>query len=185
MPLSRSEQMSRIRGKDTRPELVLRSALWRSGLRYRLGRTVLGTRPDLVFPKNRVAVFVDGCFWHGCPEHYTRPRSSSGFWAQKLRANVDRDARQTSTLESAGWRVVRVWEHDVWSNTQEVIGLVCLALTSRTWNPEADWRVLSVSPSGVGREETEQVVLARLRDLEVTRVETRERRASGGSDFRA
>lgn len=158
--------------------------MWRGGLRYRLGQTVLGTRPDLVFPKKRVVVFVDGCFWHGCPQHYTRPRSSSEFWDRKLQENVERDARQTSLLESAGWRVVRVWEHDVWRHTGEVTELVHRALNSESWAPGVDWRVLRVSPAEEGPEELEQVLLGRLRNLEATRVEARVRKASGGSNFR-
>ncbi|HYO69174.1 MAG TPA: very short patch repair endonuclease, partial [Archangium sp.] len=87
MGLTRSEQMSRIRGKDTSPERLLRSALWRAGLRFRLqSRTPYG-RPDVVFSKARVAVFIDGCFWHGCPDHYVRPRTRNDFWSSKLLEN--------------------------------------------------------------------------------------------------
>src|SRR5262245_41107618 len=100
--------MSRIRGKDTAPELALRHALWHRGLRYRKSVRVLGVRPDLTFLRAKLAVFVDGCFWHGCPEHYVRPRSESrAFWASKLRNNTDRDERQTRALEEQGWTVVR------------------------------------------------------------------------------
>lgn len=90
--------MARIRGKDTGPEVALRRALWQAGLRYRLGMRVEGTRPDLTFPRARLVVFVDGCFWHGCPLHYVRPRTKEEFWALKLAVNTDRDRRQTVLL---------------------------------------------------------------------------------------
>jgi DNA mismatch endonuclease (patch repair protein) len=122
MTLSRSEQMSRVRGKHTEPERLLRAALWAAGMRYRLhARTPVG-RPDLVFCGPKVAVFIDGCFWHGCPLHYARPRSREEFWATKLKTNVDRDARQSAALASAGWRVVRLWEHEV---VEDLAGCVC------------------------------------------------------------
>ena len=108
----RSALMSRIRGSDTTPELLLRQRLWSDGLRYRLKYKVPAGRPDLVFPGARVVVFMDGCFWHGCPDHYVRPSSRSTFWAQKLAENVERDQRQTRELEAAGWRVIRIWEHE-------------------------------------------------------------------------
>ena len=105
----RSRMMSRIRGRNTRPERRLRQALWAAGLRYRKhAKTPVG-RPDLVFVGPRVAVFVDGCFWHGCPRHYVRPRSRTDFWSRKLRENVDRDRRQTLELHVRGWTVVRIW----------------------------------------------------------------------------
>lgn len=112
--MDRSENMSRIRGKDTSPEVFLRRSLWAQGLRYRKHLRILGARPDLAFVGHRLAVFVDGCFWHGCPEHYVRPRGPNHqFWAMKLRTNTDRDARQTLMLEGAGWTVIRIWEHEL------------------------------------------------------------------------
>src|SRR5215475_6215393 len=98
MVLTRSEQMARIRGAHTSPEVELRSLLWRSGLRYRLHVKALPGRPDLVLSRSRVAVFVDGCFWHGCPDHYVRPRSRTRFWAEKLSQNVQRDCQQHCQL---------------------------------------------------------------------------------------
>jgi len=102
------------RKRDTRPERALRSALHRRGLRYRLH-----TRPaearcqvDIVFPTARVAVFIDGCFWHRCPEHGVRPRTNSEYWDAKIARNVARDRRNNAELEAAGWTVMRVWEHE-------------------------------------------------------------------------
>jgi DNA mismatch endonuclease, patch repair protein len=144
MVLSRSEQMSQIKGKNTTPERVLRSALWRAGLRYRLhARTPVG-KPDVVFPQMRVAVFIDGCFWHGCPEHYVRPRSRESFWKHKLKENIERDRRQTLGLEALGWRVVRIWEHEVFEMTAELVSRVQSALEDPHWSPQDDWRVVQV-----------------------------------------
>src|SRR5689334_4318438 len=113
MAMTRSEQMARIRSSNTAPEQLLRAALRSEGLRFRIGTCAPGSRPDVVFAGRRVAVFIDGCFWHGCPEHYLRPRSRPDYWAVKLATYVERDRRQTAELTSLGWRVCRVWEHEV------------------------------------------------------------------------
>ncbi len=144
MPLSRSEQMSRIRGKNTSPEVRLRKALWAAGRRYRLHYKTPAGRPDVVFPGARVAVFIDGCFWHGCPVHYVRPRSREAFWAAKLRTNVDRDRAQTLKLEDAGWRVVRVWEHEVYEHLEAVVARIVAALDADSWAGEPSERVVKV-----------------------------------------
>lgn len=111
-PAQRSETMRRVRGTDTSCEVALRSALHRRGLRYSLRRRLPG-KPDIVFTSARVAVFVDGCFWHGCPEHCRRPSSNRAYWNAKIERNVARDRRVDSELKAMGWRVVRVWEHAV------------------------------------------------------------------------
>lgn len=144
MALTRSEQMSRIRGKDTSPERLLRSALWQAGLRFRLQTRTPSGRPDVVFAKARVAVFIDGCFWHGCPEHYVRPRTRNEFWSAKLRENVERDRRQTIHLETEGWRVCRFWEHQIFEALPEVVDTVRAALHDAPWNPPSSWRVIQV-----------------------------------------
>lgn len=115
MPTSdaRRELMGRIRGRDTRPEILLRQCVWTLGLRYRLQYRIGRTRPDMVFIGAKLAVFVDGCFWHGCPLHSTKPKNNRDFWKQKLSRNVARDAEQTQWLESQGWRVLRIWEHEI------------------------------------------------------------------------
>ena len=101
---------------DTGPERALRSALHAKGFRYRKDRPipVQGgvVRPDIVFSGTRLAIFVDGCFWHACPVHWTQSKSNTEFWDEKARQNKARDRRQTEDLESAGWRVVRIWEHE-------------------------------------------------------------------------
>jgi DNA mismatch endonuclease (patch repair protein) len=105
------------RGKDTSLELALRASLHRNGLRfYKDRRLVLQpdrrVRPDIVFPKLRLAVFVDGCFWHGCRVHRSIPASNSEFWTAKIEATRRRDISQTEWLEAAGWTVLRIWEHE-------------------------------------------------------------------------
>jgi DNA mismatch endonuclease (patch repair protein) len=103
------------RGRDTRPEVEVRRELHRRGLRFRKhARPVpdLRCQVDILFPRQRVAVFVDGCFWHGCPMHGRRPRSNASFWAAKVDRNRARDTRNDAALDAAGWRVVRVWEHE-------------------------------------------------------------------------
>ena len=118
---SRSELMSRIRGTNTSPERVLRAALWRNGLRYRLhAKTPVG-RPDVVFPGRKVAVFIDGCFWHGCPEHYRAATRNAEFWRDKIEGNKNRDVETTEALRSAGWAVIRVWEHEAPESAAELI----------------------------------------------------------------
>jgi DNA mismatch endonuclease (patch repair protein) len=134
--------MSRIRGSNTTPERVLGRALWKLGHRYRLRTRGLAGRPDLVFPTLRVVIFVDGCFWHGCPEHYVRPRSRTTFWASKLRENVLRDIRQTAELHNAGWRVLRVWEHEVLGRIDELMGRLVPALLATRRTRARHWRVL-------------------------------------------
>ena len=107
--------MQSNRGRDTKPELALRSAVHALGLRYRVSaRPLPGVRrtADLVFTRARVAVFLDGCFWHGCPEHHTIAATNSEFWAEKVATNCRRDADTDERLENAGWLSVRVWEHE-------------------------------------------------------------------------
>lgn len=147
--------MSRIRGRDTSPEVQLRSAVWRLGLRYRVNQRVAGIRPDLIFPRSRLAIFVDGCFWHGCPEHYVRPRSSTAdFWASKLMQNTARDERQLKHLQNEGWRVVRVWEHEVRHSPTATALLVREAMLGNLDNPSERWVVTAAKPSEVAGYET-------------------------------
>ncbi|MGZ4531353.1 MAG: very short patch repair endonuclease [Mycobacteriaceae bacterium] len=117
-PWQPTEAGAHLRGRkisDTAPEMLLRHALHALGLRYRLKRRVGPFRPDIVFPSSKTAIFVDGCFWHGCPVHgpaaFRGPNAAK--WRDKLRANRERDARAAQELTAIGWRVVRVWECDV------------------------------------------------------------------------
>src|ERR1035437_5744959 len=109
-----SARMARQRSRDTGPAIDLRRHLYSGGWRYRLHETVVpGTRRsiDIVFRRSRVAVFVDGCFWHGCPIHSSIPRSNERWWQEKLDKNIQRDRDTDMRLREAGWSVVRVWEH--------------------------------------------------------------------------
>ena len=117
------------RRRDTRPELVLRAALHRLGLRYRvdlkIGHGRSAPRPDVAFTRARVAVFLDGCFWHGCPEHGVQPRTNPHYWSAKVARNQERDQQNQLTLEQGGWLVVRIWEHeDVAQAAQRIQRLV-------------------------------------------------------------
>jgi len=114
-PRQRSYCMSQIRDRDTKPEMMLRKALWSAGLRYRLRHKVTG-RPDIAFPGSRVAVFCDGCFWHGCPDHSVSPKTNSSFWKAKIGKNRARDERVAAALRDEGWTVIRLWEHDIKSH---------------------------------------------------------------------
>lgn len=103
------------RQSDTAPEIALSSLLHRRGLRFRKHRSLvpgLRCRADIVFPRQRVAVFVDGCFWHGCSIHRSIPKSNAAWWRQKIGRTVARDRRNNVLLAEAGWTVFRVWEHD-------------------------------------------------------------------------
>jgi len=107
--------MSRARRRDTAPEVAIRREAHRRGLRYRVDTPVVGLprrRPDMVFTRQRVAVFVDGCFWHSCPVHATVPKSNRDWWVAKLERNVVRDRETDDLLRVLGWTVLRFWEHE-------------------------------------------------------------------------
>lgn len=107
--------MARTRGRDTSAELGIRKHLFAKGMRYRVDYPVLSSRrrrADIVFIRAKVAVFVDGCFWHGCPEHGTWPQANSAFWRSKIETNQKRDEDTNKRLEEDGWRVIRIWEHE-------------------------------------------------------------------------
>jgi DNA mismatch endonuclease, patch repair protein len=107
--------MSKLGRRDTLPELAIRSELHRRGLRFRVDRAPLPglrSRADIVFGPARVAVYVDGCFWHSCPEHGTRPKANADWWESKLKRNQERDIETGRALREHGWQVVRIWEHE-------------------------------------------------------------------------
>jgi DNA mismatch endonuclease Vsr len=109
--------MSRIRKYDSVPEMTLRKALWRCGLRgWRLYRQDIPGNPDVAFVSHRLAVFVDGCFWHKCPSCFRRPHTRLRYWDAKIEGNVARDMTQGARLRRQGWRVLRFWEHEVLCN---------------------------------------------------------------------
>ena len=130
--------MAAIRRAETKPETQLRSVLHARGLRfrkdYRLDLAGGRVRPDVVFTRWKVAVFVDGCFWHVCPEHGRQPTSNEWYWTPKLRRNVERDRQADALLAAAGWRAVRVWEHE---DVVQAVGRVVDALHSAQEPPPA------------------------------------------------
>ncbi len=110
-----SARMARTAQRDNPRERALRAELHRRGLRFRLHQRILeGSRRtiDITFPGRRIAVFVDGCFWHGCPQHGTWPKNNADWWRAKIEANIARDRDTDGRLQAAGWTVVRVWEHE-------------------------------------------------------------------------
>lgn len=119
----RSWNMSRIRGRNTGPELRLRSLLHRAGFRFRLHAKRLPGRPDVVLPKYRTAIFVHGCFWHRHPDcrNATMPSTRREFWQEKFDGNVTRDARNRAALEEAGWTVITVWECELMADAESVV----------------------------------------------------------------
>jgi DNA mismatch endonuclease (patch repair protein) len=119
----RSRCMAQIRGRNTTPELRLRSALWKTGLRYRVHIGLPG-KPDIAFMRSKLVVFVDGCFWHGCPLHAVQPKTNSRFWANKIKRNKHRDLVVQDQLRSLGWRTIRVWEHDLSEHLPRVVARI-------------------------------------------------------------
>lgn len=157
------------RRRDTQPELALRSILHRRGLRYLVDATVRGSkphRPDVVFRGARVAVFIDGCFWHGCREHYHAPATNSAYWEAKISSNIDRDRSTDLDLASAGWAVLRVWEHQpAHAAADEVERLVRVrwrAITMGSAETEAGAPRKAVRPRDAEREESFRLIVREL-----------------------
>lgn len=133
-PEQRSRNMSRIRGKDTKPELLLRSMLHAAGFRFRLHHTGLPGRPDIVLPRYRTAIFVHGCFWHrhsGC-RYATTPKTRQAFWEEKFHTTIARDKENVKQLHLAGWQVITVWECELKADAQNVALRVCCAIKEDT-----------------------------------------------------
>ncbi|GGU25829.1 very short patch repair endonuclease [Streptomyces violascens] len=111
----RRRNMQAIRSRDTKPERLIRQLVHAQGLRYRVSAKPLPDlrrTADMVFRPAKVAVFIDGCYWHGCPEHYVPPKTNSGYWSEKVARNMGRDRDTDEQLSAAGWTVLRFWEHE-------------------------------------------------------------------------
>jgi DNA mismatch endonuclease, patch repair protein len=124
------------KGRDTSIELRIRRALFAQGFRYRVNYRPLASlrrTADIVFTRDKVAVFVDGCFWHGCQQHYTSPKANSEFWATKVAANMRRDLDTSSRLMEVGWTVLRYWEHE---STESVIASIISSLEKQSRRTE-------------------------------------------------
>ena len=132
-------RMRSARQRDTAPEVALRARLHRMGLRYFVDRAPLPgarRRADVVFPRAKVAVYLDGCFWHGCPDHGTQPKANAAWWAAKIDANRHRDADTDQSLARAGWTVLRFWEHDDADLAAQAVRLAVArqrAFVARAW----------------------------------------------------
>ncbi|MFF9900341.1 very short patch repair endonuclease [Streptomyces longispororuber] len=132
VPSDVSARMSRQRSRDTTPEVAVRKLLHAAGLRYRLHTPVPGMPRrtiDIAFTKAKIAVFLDGCFWHGCPTHATQPKANAERWRTKLERNKQRDRETTRQLEAAGWVVLRYWEHENPVVVAEAVALTKAAVT--------------------------------------------------------
>ncbi|MEU2911393.1 very short patch repair endonuclease [Streptomyces massasporeus] len=128
---ARRRNMQAIRSRDTKPEKLIRRLVHAQGLRFRVAARPLPDlrrTADMVFRPVKVAVFVDGCYWHGCPEHYVPPRTNSGYWSEKVLRNVTRDRDTDRRLREAGWLVLRFWEHE---SAEECSLAVCKAVADR------------------------------------------------------
>ena len=108
-----SRRLAQVRSTGTHPEMLLRKLLWQNGLRGYRKHPPLPGKPDLIFPRHKLAVFVDGCFWHGCPIHFKMPTNNADYWASKIDRNQKRDHLIRETLERINYRVLRLWEHEV------------------------------------------------------------------------
>ena len=135
------KSMQGNRSRDTKPELAVRSAVHRRGIRFRVSvrpQPELPRTADLVLRKSRIAVFVDGCYWHGCPEHHTQPATNSEFWADKIARNVERDAETTTYLQQAGWTVLRFWEHEDPESVADLVQESVHASAEGTGRPQTE-----------------------------------------------
>lgn len=120
----RSEIMSRIKSKNTKLETDFRKELWRRGIRYRKSPKKYFGRPDIVVKKNKTVIFVDSCFWHGCKPHCRIPQANKKYWVAKIKRNVERDRKVTKHYQKIGWKVVRVWEHEIHKSLAKTVNNV-------------------------------------------------------------
>lgn len=124
----RSYNMSRIKNKNTSPEIILRKKLWGYGVRGSRTKSTITGNPDFYFPSQKLAVFVDGCFWHRCPRCFIKPQSNKLFWGKKIGRNIERDGEVKKHLKSEGITVLRFWEHEIHANPDRVAGIIIKSL---------------------------------------------------------
>lgn len=158
-PEQRSHCMAAIKGKDTKPEMIVRKYLFSRGLRYRVQVRKLPGNPDIVLPKYKTVIFVNGCFWHGhegC-RYFRLPKSNVEFWEEKIKRNVARDFRNEAELKALGWRVIRVWECEIKTLAQREEYLKCLY--DRIVNPTQSYLIETDmdEPSIAAEPESEQI----------------------------
>ena len=116
----RSHIMSKVRSKETSLERILRSLLWKNGIRYRKNSPKYFGKPDLLFKQRKTVAFIDSCFWHGCPKHLRMPTSNKQYWIKKIERNRERDVQVNAFYRSKGWKILRIWEHE-YKNLNKVI----------------------------------------------------------------
>ncbi|MCX6762022.1 MAG: very short patch repair endonuclease [Candidatus Moranbacteria bacterium] len=109
----RSEIMSKVRSKDSKIEIEFRKKLWKAGFRYRKNSTKYFGKPDIVLPKHKTVIFIDSCFWHGCKKHGSMPQTRKKFWETKIDRNKERDKEVNRQYKKLGWKIFRIWEHDL------------------------------------------------------------------------
>jgi len=125
----RSKVMSSIKGKNTNPEITIRKLLWKKGIRYRIhNKSIYGT-PDISIKTDRIAVFIDGCFWHGCRRCYKEPATNTAFWREKIHNNKKRRLKVRKVLKKQGWYMQEFWEHQINSSPQSVIDSIIQNIT--------------------------------------------------------
>lgn len=152
-PEQRSRCMAAVKGKDTKPEMMVRKFLFSKGLRYRVNNRKFPGSPDIVLKKYKTIVFIDGCFWHGhegC-KYYRLPKTNEEFWSHKINASIARDNANTKNLKLAGWRVIRIWECEIKTKAQREETLEALYRqivgTSITYQPEESGLNIAAEPA--------------------------------------
>ena len=117
----RSEIMSAIRNKDTKIEIAFRKALWKQGFRYSKNSAKYFGKPDLALKKYKMVIFIDSCFWHGCKKHCRIPATNKKYWANKINRNKERDKEVNKIYKKSGWKIIRIWEHDLKNNLEKIV----------------------------------------------------------------
>lgn len=129
--LQRSRNMAAIKGKNTSPEVKIRKMLYHRGIRgYRIHYPLPG-KPDIVFTKQKVVIFIDGCYWHKCPQCFQEPQTNRDFWMEKINGNVKRDERVNQELIDSGWIVLRFWEHEIRKIPESVVDIISECVQTR------------------------------------------------------
>lgn len=149
-----SQRMARYPRRDTAPEIALRRELHRRGLRYRVDSPLPGIprrRADILFTRAKVAVFVDGCFWHSCPQHGTQPKNNGSWWQLKLEGNKARDTDTTTRLQADGWTVLRFWEHEEMVTAADQVELTVRSAAARRGRQRPITRGRAQSPARPGK----------------------------------
>lgn len=127
-PEQRTYNMSKIRAKNTGPEVKLRKLLFSQGIRgYRIHYNLPG-KPDIVFTKKKIVIFIDGCFWHKCPVCFQEPETRKDFWMKKIQSNINRDKKVNEQLENDGWSIIRIWEHEIRKEPERTVKKIVASL---------------------------------------------------------